>query len=282
MNSLERHSHGAPVHAQALSGEAPAGWRRVLLRLGHGRAVALVTGVSVALSLAVTAVVNVALGNTTQLVIDLLIATLVPLMVAPLVSHYALGLLFELEHLREQLQHAAIRDALTQLYNRRFFVARLDTEIERARRTGQPLSLLMIDVDHFKAINDTYGHSTGDDVLERLAVLLIGAMRPYDLVARFGGEEFVALMPSARLDQAEAVAERIRCAVESMPVSWPGTQGTGRAGPVTASVGATVLSEAGEHAADLLARADRAMYAAKNGGRNRCVALPPPGLPARD
>ncbi len=280
MDSLERDSHGAPGRTHAFSGEAPGGWRRVLLRMGHRKAVLTITAVSVALSVLVTALVSFLLGHREQLAMDLLVAVTVPLIVAPFVSHHAIGLVFEVEQAREQLHRAAIRDSLTQLYNRRFFLSRLDTEIERARRTQQSLSLLLIDVDHFKSINDTYGHATGDDVLERLAALLIDAMRPYDLVARYGGEEFVALMPGADLVHAEAAAERIRLAVERMRVDWPSAAGGTDRG-VTASVGATSLGGWEERAADLLARADRAMYAAKNGGRNRCVALPPPGLPAR-
>ena len=280
MNSFERNATGTAERIHAHFGDPPGGWRRILLRLGHRTSVVAITVISVGLSILVTASVNLALGHREQLAMDLVVAVTVPLLVAPLVSHHALGLIYEVERAREQLHRAAISDSLTQLYNRRFFLARLDTEIERARRTHQALSLLMIDVDHFKSINDTYGHATGEDVLERLAALLIDAMRPYDIVARYGGEEFVALMPGADLAHAEAAAERIRVAVEAMRVEWPVAAGGNDRG-VTASVGATSLGGWEERAADLLARADRAMYAAKNGGRNRCVALPPPGLPTR-
>jgi diguanylate cyclase (GGDEF)-like protein len=266
--------HRTKTREATLVAETPQGWRRMLLRLGHVPAVALITLISVAISLLVTVLVYLWLGKQWTLGINLLIGTLVPMIVAPVVSHFLVGLVFEVEQARTEIHRVAIRDGLTHLYNRRFFLSRLDSEIVRARRTGQPLSLLLVDVDHFKSINDSFGHAAGDEVLERMAAQLIDAMRPYDLVARYGGEEFVALMPGADLAQAEAAAERIRKAVATMPVGFSSI-GTAVASQVTASVGLTTLGGPGDGQAELLARADQAMYAAKEGGRNRCFSRPP-------
>lgn len=251
--------------------EPSAGWRSALLALGHRRGVALITAVSVLASLLVTWAMNRLFGDPAALLLDLAVATAVPLIVAPLVSGVAMGLLHEVEQARQQLYHAAVRDGLTKLYNRRFFMARLQAEVQRSWREGGPLSALLIDVDHFKAINDGHGHAAGDEVLESTAALLIDVLRPYDLVARYGGEEFVALLPGTTLQQALQVAERLRQAIERLSVPAMG----GRPLPqVTASIGVASLGAAGSDSAEaLLSRADQAMYAAKRGGRNRCEVM---------
>lgn len=249
--------------------ESRAGWRRALLALGHGGGVLAITTVSVVLSVVVTWLFNLLLRSPEALRQDLFVAVLVPLVVAPLVSHAAMGLLHEVEDARRLLYQAAVRDGLTQLYNRRFFLARLAAEVARARREGIALCTLLIDMDHFKAINDVHGHATGDEVLERTAALLIEVLRPYDLVARYGGEEFVALMPGAALPEAMAVAERLRVAIANLDVPALGACAMPQ---VTASLGVAALGPPGEGAEAMLARADRAMYRAKHDGRNRCVA----------
>lgn len=254
--------------------EPLSGWRGSLFRLGHRGAVGLITLMSVLLSILVTLSANLLAGNIENLPLDLSIAFVVPLLVAPLVSHRAMGLLYEVEASRVQLHHLAIRDGLTHLYNRRFFMGRLESEVERSRRLGLPLSVLMIDLDHFKTINDLHGHAAGDVVLERFAALLIQATRPYDLVARYGGEEFVALLPSASLEEAGVVAERIRMAIQGIRLSSPhGTEGPETR--VTASVGVSGLGPPGDDPADMLERADRATYAAKAAGRNLTLCFPP-------
>lgn len=248
-------------------------WRRRILRLGHGPTVAVITAGSILMSMVLTFLVNVAVDNTANLPLDLGIAFVVPLVVAPLASYYAVGLLFEVETARAQLQLAVMRDHLTGLYNRRHFLARLREEIERSRRDRQPLSLALIDADRFKSINDRYGHATGDAVLVRLAQVLASALRPYDLVARYGGEEFVVLLQGAELAEAQAAAERFRSALASTP--FPGEGAFSDGITVTASIGVTCLGDAEDGPDSLLARADRAMYAAKAAGRNRCVVLSP-------
>ena len=168
------------------------------------------------------------------------------------------------------LELLAMRDGLTGLANRRCFDETLDTESRRCRREKQPLALLLIDVDHFKRYNDSYGHLAGDDCLKRVAeALATEAHRGGDLVARYGGEEFAIIMPNQTLDGAAAVGERIRAAVEQISAS---ATPTAEIGSVTVSIGAAVSTCADSAStSSLIAAADQAMYQAKNSGRNRVV-----------
>ena len=173
---------------------------------------------------------------------------------------------------RERLFLSSLTDALTGLYNRRYLTRRLEEEIARAQRYAQPLSCLFIDVDHFKRINDTYGHAAGDEVLRDLAGRLRSHLRPSDVAVRFGGEEFALLLPQIAAREAMRIAERMRVMVNGAPVRT-------RAGmiPVTVSIGvAQARPELGERRETvgnaLLAAADAALYRAKEKGRD-CVVL---------
>ncbi len=164
------------------------------------------------------------------------------------------------KHLEEELRHAAFHDRLTGLHNRRFFDNLLARELKRAGRRGVALSLLMLDIDHFKALNDRYGHLVGDDILKHLARVLESRLRGSDVLARWGGEEFIALLPETDLGGAVALAEAVRARVAE--ADFPG------AGRVTVSIG-VATHRPREAAKDLVHRADAALYAAKEGGRNR-------------
>jgi diguanylate cyclase (GGDEF)-like protein len=155
-------------------------------------------------------------------------------------------------------------DPLTGLVNRRAFDAALEQEIRRAQRYNEPLSLLMTDIDHFKSVNDRFGHHVGDQVLIDFARTLSAAVRDVDTVGRWGGEEFVILMPGTALEEAVIVAERMRLAVAGAPTR---TQG-GSCG-YTASFGVTAYAEDKACVDTLMASVDAALYRAKNGGRNR-------------
>ena len=154
----------------------------------------------------------------------------------------------------------ALYDPLTELFNRRAFDTMLEREIAEWSRYQRPLSLVMLDLDHFKKVNDTHGHDAGDAVLKDLAALLRDSCRPSDVACRWGGEEFVWLMPETDLADAQLAAERLRAAIESHAF-----QGAGR---MTASFGVTSAIE-DDTAQPLIKRADEALYAAKEGGRNR-------------
>lgn len=176
------------------------------------------------------------------------------------------------DSLHENVQAAielAVVDALTGLNNRRFLETHLATALDQAAHKGRPLSLMILDIDHFKSVNDTYGHDGGDEVLKGFAQRIKRVLRSADLICRLGGEEFVIVMPDTPLALAERIAERVRAAVESegFPVDPKAT----RTIPVTTSIG---LAERGADAnADaLMRRADKALYASKTSGRNRVTA----------
>ena len=193
------------------------------------------------------------------------------------VEHY----LAEMEALNRRLEELSVRDPLTGLYNRRYFQDRLTHEIQRARRHGRPLSLLIADIDHFKEINDTYGHQAGDEVLRSIALLLVNQTRATDITARYGGEEFVAVLPETDAHGALRVAEKLRESVAVTPLYHleRGVLGESPRTDETSSIGCTIsigvasfdakrMADAGE----LVRAADEALYAAKQAGRNRVVA----------
>lgn len=170
-----------------------------------------------------------------------------------------------------RLEELSTTDELTRLPNRRYFNERLERELSQARRWGHALSVLVIDVDHFKKLNDREGHAAGDEALIAVAGVLRASLREVDVVARWGGEEFVVVLERTTESDALVVGEKLRRAVEA--ISLPSTAGQPE-GHLTVSVGAAQLIE-GEDAAGLVQRADRAVYQAKKAGRNR-VSIPPP------
>ncbi len=180
-----------------------------------------------------------------------------------------------------KLAESALRDPLTGLSNRRHFEERLAAEIAAAQRHGRPVSVLLVDVDHFKSVNDGHGHLAGDEALKMVAAVLQDAVRREDVLARYGGEEFVVVARETELAGARALGERIRRAVERSRCAWQGQEIA-----LTVSIGVTVSAgaahpEAGRSERELLEAADRALYLAKQGGRNRVVALPVHHQPTR-
>jgi len=169
-----------------------------------------------------------------------------------------------------ELKALSSRDGLTGLLNRRTFEETLEREHERVRRYGHPLSLLMIDLDHFKSVNDTYGHRGGDMVLRSFAAVGTSVLRETDLLYRYGGEEFVALLPDTPAPGALDAACRVVSAVAGTPASVGSL-----AIRVTCSVGAACLDFESEPGYDIVAHADKALYEAKRSGRNRAVLASP-------
>jgi two-component system cell cycle response regulator len=176
----------------------------------------------------------------------------------------------------EESQRLATVDSLTALMNRRAFTAAAEREVSRSQRYGYPLCLLLLDVDHFKVINDTRGHPAGDLVLAAMGPLLARETRRTDLSGRWGGEEFVVALTASDLAGGLLVAERIRAAVAAMVVKDP----RGDLIPVTISIGLATYQN-GDQLDTLIDRADRAMYAAKSSGRNRVVSAPETGAAAQ-
>jgi len=163
----------------------------------------------------------------------------------------------------------AITDGLTGLYNRRYMETHLGSLVEQAGSRGKPLTILVLDIDYFKAINDTHGHDAGDDVLREFATRIRKSIRGIDLACRLGGEEFVIVMPETDMAVATIVAERLRRRIASEPFGI--AQGA-RAINVTISIGIATLDTADDNASTILKRADQALYRAKRDGRNRVVA----------
>jgi len=166
---------------------------------------------------------------------------------------------------QQELYEAALRDPLTNAYNRRVFRERLEQDLSHALRHGEDLALLLFDLDHFKSVNDTYGHLAGDKVLVEFAELVLEGVRREDLFARYGGEEFAMACRSTTLVSAAGLAERIRAHVAEKQFTFDGQHI-----PVSVSIGVSSI-RAGDTAETLIDRADKALYRAKRDGRNRVV-----------
>lgn len=170
----------------------------------------------------------------------------------------------EKARLHQEVRQLATIDGLTGLYNHRAFQERIETEIERARRFGSKVSLLMMDIDNFKRLNDTYGHSMGDEVLRRIGCKIVENIRNIDFAARYGGEEFTVVLPETNLEGAKITAERIREAIKDYRI----THGENLIS-VTVSIGVSTYPDNASSRMDLIEKADAALYEAKRSGRDR-------------
>ena len=183
--------------------------------------------------------------------------------VGPTIFKFLSGADVEAQY-HEEIYQMTIVDGLTQIYNKRYLRETLDREVVRARRHDRSMSLLMFDIDHFKRINDTYGHLVGDFVLRELARIIKARMRRDEVFARYGGEEFAIMLPETPLEGAVTLAEDLRERTRDHLFTFQAD--TIR---LTISIGAALLSERDRDGTDLVSRADERLYAAKNGGRNR-------------
>ncbi len=162
----------------------------------------------------------------------------------------------------------ALTDSLTGLYNRRYLEVHMEKLIESNAQSHKALGVIMMDIDHFKNVNDTYGHKVGDEVLKVFADRIKDNLRSFDLVARLGGEEFVAILPDVSPERAYMVAERLRRSISDEPISCSAPDGSLN---VTTSIGAAIINNGGHSIPALLERADKCLYEAKNTGRNCTV-----------
>lgn len=175
----------------------------------------------------------------------------------------------KLQELAAQLQHQATHDQLTGLLNRHGILAQAKLEKSRTERTGHPFGLALLDIDHFKLVNDQYGHAVGDLALKHIAIQLRSILRPYDLIARWGGEEFLLLMPNVSLDIAAIIAERVREQIGATPLSLSPIQFI----TLHVSIGVTSSSDGNDQLDELIALADQGLYTAKGAGRNQVCCI---------
>lgn len=202
---------------------------------------------------------------------DLLLGFLSSATVAPLVIYWLATLSYELYQSEQRLSALSQKDPLTGAYNRRYFDEQAAVECARAHRYGQSLTVLMMDLDKFKGINDTHGHAAGDEVLKALVRTSLQALRKSDILARYGGEEFVVLLPHAGMAESLMLAERLRKAIGEQKIPFEN-----KTLAVTISIGVSTLAETEANIVAMLSRADRALYQAKANGRNRVETIPAP------
>ena len=185
------------------------------------------------------------------------------------------GRLAEVESLQDRLREQALRDPLTDVFNRRYLDTFLERELAQARRARNPLAVMILDIDHFKQINDTHGHLAGDQVLRDVADLIRDTVRASDIICRLGGEEFLVVLPGASLEGAVDLAHRLRASLEAQSSRFDG-----KSIACTVSIGVAAYAHDGQGVDNLIASADAALYGAKLGGRNTVVAAPKPGARA--
>lgn len=252
--------------ALVLLGPMPVLWRGLGGRR-LARVIVLVPTTLIGVQAVAAAVISQTLNPETLLIVRE--SARMPNVVASVVfsTLFNLGYLFLLmSRLIGRLRHGADHDYLTQTLNRRKLQGELDVAWQLYQRTAQPLAVALIDIDHFKRVNDRYGHGAGDQVLVATAHLLRAHIRPYDLVGRWGGEEFIIVLPGMDLSAAAQTGDRLRLAFSELRVGEAGVH-------LTASIGVAIAEPVDLSVADLVARADRALYQAKNEGRDRVCAL---------
>ena len=248
--------------------------RSLLRRFGVLRATAILTLASVVLSVLITSAIG--LLTTGEVGISgLLIAVVVPALVAPLFGGLTLRLAFNVDIAEERLSRIAVRDGLTDAFNRGYFFEAATREFARAKRFHDIFSVILFDLDDFKSVNDTYGHLAGDHALRVVSRICTDNIRQVDVFARYGGEEFALLLPHTDQARAAETAERLRETIAAAPIAFKQQQFH-----VTVSMGYHTFDDALLDMDGLLMRADEALYAAKRQGKNSIVTLraPLPGV----
>lgn len=241
-----------------------------MLRQGLVRAHVMLTLTALAGSLVITGVV-LGLTGAGSMKLGLGVAATCALVLTPAVGHVVLKLVYELEASRQRISHLATMDELTACFNRRHFLELAGREWQRSRRHGLALSLILLDADNFKAVNDTHGHQCGDMLLREIALACGASLRASDVLARFGGEELIVLLPQTDLAGALTMAERMRARVAALQVAWQG-----HLLEPTISLGVAEMRRDMPTLEALIHQADVALYDAKRAGRNRVGPGPGP------
>jgi len=244
------------------------GQLRILLRrLGMPGTVLTLTILAILLSLLITYIIHMLADTKPPDFVALSVAIIAPIVIVPLFSSFALHLLFELDQAEATLRSLSIQDDLTGAINRRHFIAMTENEIRRCNRYNTIFSVAFIDIDDFKKINDTYGHLAGDQVLRSMSDICRTNIRTTDAFARYGGDEFVILMPNTDRMQALECVERIRSIISTTQVPYL------QSGICfTVSMGVIAINKPDIDLEGLLSQVDRSLYSAKRKGKNRVVA----------
>ena len=226
-----------------------------------------ITVISTLLSVVIAKLAAISLpGGTGQF--NITIAVTVPLVIAPPLGYVFISIYLQLEKVREEVHALAMTDELTRAFNRRHFLKLVENELARAKRYQHALSIIIFDIDNFKKVNDTYGHLCGDAVLQNLSLTCRTILRQCDAFARFGGEEFILLLPETEEPSALVVANKLCQLIANHTTEYKGIQLQ-----VTISAGVTTSSPNGDTLDDLLNRADQALYKAKKLGKNRLAVV---------
>lgn len=232
------------------------------MRIGLVRAVLVISGFSVLASILITGAGMRFTAPTARYESWLYLAIIAPALVSPMVAAVIMSLAYRLDEAQQALARLALTDPLTGIGNRRQFIDDARRELARAAREGTGLSLLLIDIDHFKLLNDRFGHAAGDEALMRVARHCAGTCRVTDIVCRWGGEEFGVLMPATSQQEAAEIAERLRADIAALDIE-------GIPEAVTVSIGVAHARGPDLSLDALMHEADRQLYIAKDDGRNR-------------
>ena len=241
--------------------------RQFILKQGVFRSALCITIISVLLSVVIAKLVEI-LAPSGLASFNIIPAIIVPALIAPPFGYIFMSLYFELEKVREEINALAITDELTHTFNRRYFMKVIEHELERAKRYQHALSLIIFDIDNFKVVNDTYGHLCGDAVLQELSQACHAIIRHCDVLARFGGEEFILLLPETDQASALQVATKLCRLIAGHVIEFKGMHIQ-----VTISAGVTTCNPTTATLDELLTRADQALYQAKRLGKNRLEVL---------
>lgn len=237
--------------------------RQFFLQQGVGMGVLYLTAGSILISVLITFLISLLFGNNPGIQ-GYSLAVIIPSIIASIAGYITLSLYFELEQSRQEIHALANTDDLTQIFNRRYFLELAERELERSRRNGHSLAIILFDIDDFKHVNDSHGHLAGDFVLRITCQTCKVIVRPYDVFARFGGEEFIFLLPDTDEQHAKAVAERLRNLISRRVVSYNEIDVQ-----ITISVGIAIFDPQKDTLDDVISRADSALYLAKQLGKNR-------------
>ncbi|MEM7016511.1 MAG: GGDEF domain-containing protein [Pseudomonadota bacterium] len=244
----------------------------IIDKLGLLKTLVIITVLSVAGSVTIAALTLFtarALGQPTNAYIAYSLSILAPLVITPLMSWWLIRLLLKIHHLEENMRKLATYDALTEVLNRRAFFEQTLSLVNLGKREKSVCSVFVIDLDHFKKINDAYGHEAGDEVLKRFAAILMNSLRRSDLIGRLGGEEFAVFLPKAGHDEANLLAERIHLAISKNEVAYENQQIK-----YTVSIGVVTRFLTEDNSIkELLRASDKALYQAKENGRNQTFVI---------